>query len=191
LGVWAAPGAPEARPKGGGRSPPPSAMVSGAPGAAQTPNMTDFRSWKNWNLPPKLQPHPCSVSPNTSPRQRATKRVKMRSPRRNARERSGLCWAPGRRSGRCPSWQQQNGSATYTSSRRLRRSPTRDLPAGLIFAAAIERPPRPGLPEALGRSPGAPRGPAGAVPEAASTRHKQQKTLCFVLTPTTQTTENT
>jgi hypothetical protein len=47
LGVWAAPGAPETLPKGRGRSPPPSGMVSGAPGAAQTPKMTDFRSLKN------------------------------------------------------------------------------------------------------------------------------------------------
>ena len=47
LGVWAAPGAPETLPKGGGLRPPPFARVPGAPGApraAQTPNVTDFRS---------------------------------------------------------------------------------------------------------------------------------------------------
>ena len=44
LGVWAAPGAPETLPKGGGPRPPPFARVSGAPGAAQTPKMTNFRS---------------------------------------------------------------------------------------------------------------------------------------------------
>ncbi len=33
FGVWAAPGAPETRPKGGGRSPPPFGRFSGAPGA--------------------------------------------------------------------------------------------------------------------------------------------------------------
>ena len=45
-GVWAAPGAPETFPKGGGLRPPPFARVSGAIGAAQTPKMTDFRSLK-------------------------------------------------------------------------------------------------------------------------------------------------
>ncbi len=44
LGVWAAPGAPETLPKGGGLRPPPFARVSRGPGAAQTPKMTDFRS---------------------------------------------------------------------------------------------------------------------------------------------------
>jgi hypothetical protein len=37
LGVWAAPGAREILPKGGGRSPPPFGRVSRSPGAAQTP----------------------------------------------------------------------------------------------------------------------------------------------------------
>ena len=46
LGVWAAPGARETLPKGGGRSPPPSGMVSRAPGAARTPKMADFRPLK-------------------------------------------------------------------------------------------------------------------------------------------------
>ena len=46
LGVWMAPGALETLQKGGGRSPPPFARVSGAPGAAQTPKMTDFQSLK-------------------------------------------------------------------------------------------------------------------------------------------------
>ena len=44
LGVWAAPGAPETLPKGGGLRPPPFGRVSGAPGAAQTPKMADLRS---------------------------------------------------------------------------------------------------------------------------------------------------
>ena len=47
LAVWAAPGAPESLAKGKGRSPPPFGRVSGAPGAAQTPKMTDFRSLKS------------------------------------------------------------------------------------------------------------------------------------------------
>ncbi len=54
--VWAAPGAPETLAKGGGRSPPPSGMVSRAPGAAQIPKMTDLRSLKNGKLLPKVQP---------------------------------------------------------------------------------------------------------------------------------------
>jgi hypothetical protein len=37
FGVWAAPGAPETLPKGGGRSPPPFGRASRALGAAQTP----------------------------------------------------------------------------------------------------------------------------------------------------------
>ena len=44
LGVWAAPGAPETLPKGGGLRPPPFARVAGAAGASQTPKMADFRS---------------------------------------------------------------------------------------------------------------------------------------------------
>ncbi len=47
LGVWAAPGAPETLAKGGVRGPPPFGRASGAPGAAQTPKMTDFRSLAN------------------------------------------------------------------------------------------------------------------------------------------------
>jgi hypothetical protein len=43
LGVCATPGAPETLAKGGGRSPPPFGRASEAPGAAQTPKMTDFR----------------------------------------------------------------------------------------------------------------------------------------------------
>ncbi len=43
LGAWVAPGALETLQKGGGRSPPPFARVSGASGAAQTPKMTDLR----------------------------------------------------------------------------------------------------------------------------------------------------
>jgi hypothetical protein len=45
LGVWAAPAAPGTLPKGGGLRPPPFGRVPGAAGAAQTPNMTDFRSF--------------------------------------------------------------------------------------------------------------------------------------------------
>jgi hypothetical protein len=44
LGVWAAPGAPEPLPKGGGLRPPPLAGVSEAPKAAQSPKITDFLS---------------------------------------------------------------------------------------------------------------------------------------------------
>ena len=43
LGVWAAPGAQETIPNGGGRSPQPFGMVSRAPGAAQTPKMDNLR----------------------------------------------------------------------------------------------------------------------------------------------------
>ncbi len=39
--------------KGGGQSPQPFGRVSGAPGAAQTPNMTDFRPLKIENYLPK------------------------------------------------------------------------------------------------------------------------------------------
>ncbi len=47
--VWATPGAPETIPKGGrwGAKPPPFGRLSRAPGAAQTPKMTDFQSLKN------------------------------------------------------------------------------------------------------------------------------------------------
>ena len=41
--VWAAPAAPKPISKGGGRSPPPSGMVFGAAGAAQTPKIDAFR----------------------------------------------------------------------------------------------------------------------------------------------------
>ncbi len=47
LGVWAAPGAPEALPKGGGLRPPFFGMLSRASGATQTSKMTDFRSLNN------------------------------------------------------------------------------------------------------------------------------------------------
>ncbi len=40
-----APGAPETTPKGGARSTSLFGMVSGAPGAVQTPNIDDFWSW--------------------------------------------------------------------------------------------------------------------------------------------------
>ena len=46
FGVWAAPGAPETLPKGGGPRSPPFGRVSRAPGVAQTSKMTDFRSLK-------------------------------------------------------------------------------------------------------------------------------------------------
>ena len=61
LGVWAALGAPETLPKGGELRPPPFARVSGAPGAAQTPKMTDFRPTKNYKFPPKVQPRNLAV----------------------------------------------------------------------------------------------------------------------------------
>jgi hypothetical protein len=44
---WAAPGT---LPKGGGFRPPPFARFSGAPGAAQTPKMTDFRLFTNFGI---------------------------------------------------------------------------------------------------------------------------------------------
>ncbi len=47
VGVWVAPGALETLQEGGGRSTPPFARVSGAPGAAQTPKMADFQSLKD------------------------------------------------------------------------------------------------------------------------------------------------
>jgi hypothetical protein len=43
FGVWAAPAAPKTIPKGGGLRPPPSGMVLGAAGAAQTPKIDDIR----------------------------------------------------------------------------------------------------------------------------------------------------
>jgi hypothetical protein len=43
LGVWVAPGALETLQKGEGRNPQPFARVSGAPGAAQTPKMTEIQ----------------------------------------------------------------------------------------------------------------------------------------------------
>jgi hypothetical protein len=43
FGVWAASASPKTIPEGGGRSPPPSGMVFGAAGAAQTPQIGDFR----------------------------------------------------------------------------------------------------------------------------------------------------
>ena len=42
LGVWTAPGAPKTIPEGGGPSPPPVVMGSGAPGAVQTPKIDDI-----------------------------------------------------------------------------------------------------------------------------------------------------
>ncbi len=54
--VWAAPGAPETLANGGGRCPQPFARVSGAPGAAQTPKMIDFRPCFLFESPPKVQP---------------------------------------------------------------------------------------------------------------------------------------
>jgi hypothetical protein len=58
LEVWEAPGAPETLPKGGGLRPPPFARVSGGPGAAQTPKMTDFRLLTNYKIlqPSNVQP---------------------------------------------------------------------------------------------------------------------------------------
>ena len=50
LGVWAAPGAPETLPKGGGLRPPPFGRVSGALGAAQTPNMADLRPFTKFEI---------------------------------------------------------------------------------------------------------------------------------------------
>ncbi len=50
LGVWAAPGAPETLAKGEELRPPPFGMVSGAPGAAQTHKMTDFRPLTNYKV---------------------------------------------------------------------------------------------------------------------------------------------
>jgi hypothetical protein len=44
FGGLGGPGAPETLGRGRGRNPPPFGRVSGAPGAAQTPKMTGFRS---------------------------------------------------------------------------------------------------------------------------------------------------
>ncbi len=41
-GVWTAPGAPETTPKGGALRTQPFGMVSGTPGAVQTPKIDDF-----------------------------------------------------------------------------------------------------------------------------------------------------
>ena len=60
LGVWEAPGAPETLQKGGGEAPRPSEMAPEAPGAAQTPKTTDFRSLTNFKFPPKVQPRSCA-----------------------------------------------------------------------------------------------------------------------------------
>ena len=59
FGVWAAPGARETLPEGGGQSPPPFWRVSKAPGAAQTLKLDDFRSPKNQ---PDIALRPRSVS---------------------------------------------------------------------------------------------------------------------------------
>ena len=59
LGVWGAPrtpGAPETLQKGGGEASRPSEMAAEAPGAAQTPKMTDFRPLNNFKFSPKVQP---------------------------------------------------------------------------------------------------------------------------------------
>ncbi len=42
FGVWTAPGAPEVTPKGVALGAPPFGVVSGAPGAVQTPKIYDF-----------------------------------------------------------------------------------------------------------------------------------------------------
>ena len=42
LGLWTAPGAPETIPKGGALRAPPFGVVSGVPGAGQTPNIDDL-----------------------------------------------------------------------------------------------------------------------------------------------------
>ena len=58
LGVWATPGAPGTLPLGGGRRPSPFGMVSGAPGAARTLKMIDFRPLRHNVIlePPKIEP---------------------------------------------------------------------------------------------------------------------------------------
>ena len=43
LGVWRAPAAPNTIPEDGGRGPPPFGMVVGLAGAAQAPDIDDFR----------------------------------------------------------------------------------------------------------------------------------------------------
>ncbi len=57
LGVWAAPGAPEALPKGGGEAPHLLEGPLGPLGPVQT-QMADFRSSRNLEVvqPPKVQP---------------------------------------------------------------------------------------------------------------------------------------
>ncbi len=54
LEFWAAPGAPKALPKGGVLRPLPFGRVSGAPGAAQTPKLTDFRSLQKFSFNPRV-----------------------------------------------------------------------------------------------------------------------------------------
>ena len=60
LEVWAAPGAPKALAKVGGLSPPPFGMVSGAPGAAQSPKMTDSPAygWPDFREDKMINPAP-------------------------------------------------------------------------------------------------------------------------------------
>ncbi len=61
FGVWAAPGAPETLPEGGGRSPPPFGR------AAQAPKTTDFRPLKHLKSPPKVQPRKPPFNKNLCP----------------------------------------------------------------------------------------------------------------------------
>ena len=56
LVVWGAPGAPETLQKGEGKARRPSEMATEAPGTAQTPKTTDFRSSTNFKFPHKVQP---------------------------------------------------------------------------------------------------------------------------------------
>ena len=53
FGFREAPGAPETLQKGGGEAPGPNEMATEAPGAAQTPKATDFRSLQNFRFSSK------------------------------------------------------------------------------------------------------------------------------------------
>ena len=56
MGIWGALGAPEFLQKGGGEAPRPNEMGTEAPGAAETPKMTDFRSLNKFKFPLKVLP---------------------------------------------------------------------------------------------------------------------------------------
>ncbi len=70
FGVWAAPAAPQTLPQGGVLRPP-SGMVFGAAGAAQTPNIDDFRPAQK----------PCMKNPSVDMTSRVNEGLATASPR--------------------------------------------------------------------------------------------------------------